>query len=290
MVQPSLHGRMALVHSNEISDPATQLRPADGNRFQATVQAEACRLVAGMPIGDERAFLGQSIRHRWSDVNVHHRRESFHIGRPAARNRRQDSFCSGPKPRLPRLAPRSRGRRRSCNDLFPLQLSRNSSRQLPRCHSGVTLSASSQECDATTGTPSGRRFRSARPIDAVPSAPAGIPQTWTISTSASGQQVSSRSRHGESVRKTPSGIETGAGLPTSRDAQTPFVPQCLHMRKRSSSVSRWRTCSGSSSPLVDSCRSAANLRSCAGVSAETRFLISLNSLAFKTAPQPVELA
>lgn len=49
-------------------DSATQLAPADANRFQAKVQASAYRLIAGMPIGDGHAILGQPFRHRWGDV------------------------------------------------------------------------------------------------------------------------------------------------------------------------------------------------------------------------------
>ena len=90
MVQPSLHGRMELVHGIEMADPATHSASADANSFRAKVQVLACCLIARMLIGDDRAIPSQSFRHRWNDVSGSNRREGFHIGRPAAGNRRQE--------------------------------------------------------------------------------------------------------------------------------------------------------------------------------------------------------
>ena len=124
MVQPSLHGRMALVRRIQSPDPATQIALADANRFQAKAQALACRLMAGIPIGDDRAIPGQPCRHRWSDAGNRGQREASALVGPPLEVAVRTGRYSEPRLRLPRLPPRSRGRQGSYNDLSSFQLSR----------------------------------------------------------------------------------------------------------------------------------------------------------------------
>ena len=176
MVQPSLHGRMALVHGIEMADPATHSASADANSFRAKVQALACCLRAGMPIGDDRAIPGQPFRHRWNDVSGSRRREGFHIGRPAAGNRRQDRPLLRPWASPPAIA--SPLSRQAALLQRPVSLSALQKTALVPFHDAFQTRQSDpcQESDTATETQSGRRIRSARPIDAVSAVPAGIPQ------------------------------------------------------------------------------------------------------------------
>ena len=90
MVQQALHGHVTLVHGVQMPAPAAKLPSADANRFLMQVQGSACRLIAGVAIGDDGAVFRQPFRHHWSDVRRCCRREHFRVGRSAARDGRQD--------------------------------------------------------------------------------------------------------------------------------------------------------------------------------------------------------
>ena len=57
MVQQPLHGHVTLVDGIQMPAPATKLASANADRFLMKVQISACRLIAGVAIGDDRSPL-----------------------------------------------------------------------------------------------------------------------------------------------------------------------------------------------------------------------------------------
>ena len=67
-VQQPLHGHVTLVDGIQMPASATKLASADANRFLMKVQVSACRLIAGVALGDDRAIFSEPFRHHWSDA------------------------------------------------------------------------------------------------------------------------------------------------------------------------------------------------------------------------------